>query len=893
MFISGLVGWLIQEAGGSGVRRWGDPVHRALDQAIREAVPRAVDQVYSMAEQRAHTVALLLEYPPRTIPEAGGVPLSRLADAVRLWVAATEYPIGADGRPEHVDDDHPLIEPLCTQILAAIRKESTFGRQTLSPLWNEYLHASTQDEIDRQVQGLHADLRGVAQISGLAAVRPERIEYWHTPVVHPAGFVGRGAELALLAGTGPVHLVHGIGGVGKTALVLEHARRIADQYPDGQVFIDFRSCSGRRARSADEVLADLLPHCGVDGRHIAEMSLEQRETAWKRAIAGRRMLFVWDNVGDVEQVRPLLSGQPGCLTLLTSRTELDLAGASTLPLAPLDEADAVKLFRAIAAGEGSTDLESEAVRLCAWMPLQIGVHAASVRRKRTLAELVTELRALPSDQRLATLFASFDLTYRSLSEDERRALRVLGTNPGPHLTAGTAAAMMNCSATDAVRLLDELVDANFVARYRDRFDRHSGGVEIPPAPAFYAYVMHDVLRDYAHHKATGLEAEFRDTVARLLDHYREWSYSSSELVPAWIQAERACLLAALRLPVPPDTIKNMALDIGARLSKLGWYSDGETAYCVGLGQSWKLGDRPGEAEALLGLADCALLRAQYDTARVLSHRALAIQRELGDQRAQAQAHSRLSSAMSFLRDTDAAESHLREALAIYRQLGDRRAEAETLLGLARMDLSDRMDDPTVRKRLARLSRLGSELGDRRMQADALLLLGFSALLRGSAQRAADSFRTAYRLFTQEHHRHGQANALHGLGQCELARDDHGGAGGHFAEAIALYREIGDVLGEIKSLISIGQLALETADLPHAEGRFREAYELSRRTDTPQFQAKCLEGLALVARATGDHATACSRLRTALRTLPPEGAGIEAAQASRILMLLAELGCSNG
>jgi hypothetical protein len=388
------------------------------------------------------------------------------------------------------------------------------------------------------------------------------------------------------------------------------------------------------------------------------------------------------------------------------------------------------LFRAIARVENSTDLVSQAVRLCAWMPLQIGVHAASVRRKRTLAELVTELRALPSDERLATLFASFDLSYRDLSDDERRALRVLGMHPGPHLTAGTAAAMLGCSTTQAVRLLDELVDANVAARYRGRFDQHAGGVDIPAEPDFYAYVIHDVLRDYAHHKATELADEFQETVTRLVDHYHAWTYSSSRLVPAWTQAERACLLAALGLPLPPDAIQSMALDVGNRLSRLGWYAEAEAAYWIGLGQSWTVGDRAGEAETLIGLADCASLRAHHRSARLLGLRALTIQRERGDQRAQAQVHTRLALPSRLLGEIDAAKSHLHEALAIYRQLGDKRAEAETLLMLVSIDSYNKLDDPIVRKRLTQLRRLGSELGDKRLQADALLHLANLTLVRG-------------------------------------------------------------------------------------------------------------------------------------------------------------------
>ena len=444
--------------------------------------------------------------------------------------------------------------------------------------------------------------------------------------------------------------------------------------------------------------------------------------------------------------------------------------------------------------------------------------------------------------------------------------------------------MLGCSTAEAVRLLDELVDANFADRDRSGFDRYSGGVDIPAEPDFYAYVTHDLLRDYAFEKATGLEAEIPDTLVRLVDYYRKRTLERGERVPAWIQSERACLLTALGLPLPLKAIQGMALDFGALLSALSWYSDAETAYWVGLSRSWKLRDRAGEAEALIGLSDCSAVRADFNSARWLRLQALGIHRDAGDQRAAAEALASIAFSSSSLGDFDAAENHLHEAMAIHRQLGDRHGEVGVLRLLLGLRTQAKPHDPALRKELANLARLARELRDRRLEAGALLDLA-TLTIESSAKRAGEGFREAYQLFTAEGHRHGQANALYGLGLTAAVRGDYERGTQQLTDGIAIYREIGDALGEIKSLLGLGDLELDRAGVEQADAYFQLAYVLSRSTDSRLFQGASLERLARVAITTGDRATACSRLRAALDILPPD-----IPPTLRIREMMKQIGC---
>jgi DNA-binding SARP family transcriptional activator len=145
----------------------------------------------------------------------------------------------------------------------------------------------------------------------------------------PRTFAGRVLEIGELdllpaeSADGPaVMTIWGPAGVGKTALVVHWAHRVADSFPDGQLYVDLRGfdVSGS-VMSAAEALRGFLNAMGV---HAQRMPVGQSAQAalYRSMLAGRRVLIVLDNARDAEQVRPLLPGSPGCVAVVTSRRVL-------------------------------------------------------------------------------------------------------------------------------------------------------------------------------------------------------------------------------------------------------------------------------------------------------------------------------------------------------------------------------------------------------------------------------------------------------------------------------------------------------------------------------------------------------------------------------------------
>jgi tetratricopeptide (TPR) repeat protein len=868
------VGWLLQEAGAAARRRLSDQVVRALTRVVEAAVSRAVAQIYVDAGQREHTTALLKERPASALPLVDGAPFGQLATVVGRWVASIEAPVDEDGHLPPVKN-LPLAQALYREILAGIQAEALRGEGVLYPLWSDHQRTIDTGKI---LAGIEDVQRSVSESSSghaeRTAYRPARIDYWHPPIAHPGRFVGRDAELTWLSAPdrGPMRLVHGIGGVGKTALVLAFADRVGDALPDGRVFVDFHSYSEHarhHRKSAEQALAELLPLCGVDDRLVVGMDLRQRELLWKQAISGRRMLFVWDNVDSLAQIEPLLTGQPDCLTLVTSRSELDIP-AGSLRLGHLTEHDAVELFAAVAAGKPDRldqGLMSDAVRLCAWMPLQIMVHAASVRRRRSLAELVTELAKLPAGDRLARLFASLDLSYQEFTEEVRRAWRVLGAHPGPHLTAGTAAAMLGCAVEEAVKLLDELVDANFAERYRGRFDRYGGGHEIVSEPRFYAYTAHDLLRDYALDRAARSTDEVLVHINRLLDHY--WERLTADLDRAWIQVERACIVLALWLVEPNEDSRDFAMQAGSRLREAGWYLDAEVAdrYALRLYRETQAQD--GEAYALWGLAQSAMTRGDHEQATEHLQAALTINREIGERQGQADVLTDLGMSAIFLGRHREGFAALEEALAISRELGDGDREFSVLLQLAQqrfaVSAATRADVDRAARQARALLRLGQKLDERRRAAAFLFLAQVKEAQRAN-KAAIEAYRSALEIFETIGHRHGMANADFGIGTIALTRGDYVQAATHLRKALATYREVSDRVGEAKTLAQMAEVAIAHGALSEAKQLLLDAHTTYQQSGFPLGQAATAKRLAEVASAMGQDSKARVYLQESLSLL---------------------------
>jgi DNA-binding SARP family transcriptional activator len=376
---------------------------------------------------------------------------------------------------------------------------------------------------------------------GTGPVDPEQVRPAHLPATS-APFVGRAAVLrrldALVPGadgpgtsTAAISAVAGAAGVGKTTLALHWAHRVADRFPDGQLFVDLRGFDPAGPPvDPSEALRLFLGALGV-AADCVPADRQAQIGLYRSLLAGRRVLVVLDNARDADQVRPLLPGAPGCLTLVTSRDQLAglVAGEGahlvTLDLLPAPEARdllARRLGRArVAAEPRATD---EIVAACARLPLALAVVAARAAAHPgfPLDALARELqdsedRLAPFDTADATvdIRAAFSCSYRAVTPAAARLFRLLGLHPGPDFTVPAAASLAGAGRERVRPWLAELTRAHLVAE------------QVPGR-----FVLHDLLRAYAADLAERLDsgAERRAARLRLLDHHLHTAKAAGALL---------------------------------------------------------------------------------------------------------------------------------------------------------------------------------------------------------------------------------------------------------------------------------------------------------------------------------------------------------------------------
>jgi len=559
----------------------------------------------------------------------------------------------------------------------------------------------------------------------------------------PAGvgfFAGRDRELKALdellsqpgdpGGPGAVAVaaLGGMAGVGKTALAVHWARKVADRFPDGQLYVNLRGYDPESAPVAAQVVTGwFLAALGVPAGAIPAEA-QARAGLYRSVLADKRVLIVLDNARDAAQVRPLLAGGPGCLAVVTSRSSLaGLAAtddARLVRLGVLGEDEAMRMLEARLGRErvaGEPDAVADLIRLCAGLPLALAVLAARAAESPDLpltalaVALASEpgrLDALHSSDEATSLRAVFSWSYRQLGDAAKQMFALLGLHGGPDISLPAATSLAGVPATRARAALAELADANLV-------HEHQPG----------RYQLHDLLRAYAAEHAIEMctDRETEAAAGRSLDHYLHtmaglpsfWAAAFTVARPragvaperladhthllAWLRAEHQVLLQAVERAANTGfetEAWQISFFLGLSSHWQGKWADWESAGRIAFTAAEQASDHMGQGWACCSMGYLHWMLGDYGTAHTWHRRALAHSEQAGDLAGQSVAHTGITGTLldtiwydlelhdhqrgipspsaEHRHRADEGLGHARQALALHRQLGRRNHEVSTL-----------------------------------------------------------------------------------------------------------------------------------------------------------------------------------------------------------------------
>src|SRR5215468_10925827 len=662
-------------------------------------------------------------------------------------------------------------------------------------------------------------------------------------------FVGRSVELdkvADLLDRYRMVTVTGPGGMGKTRLAGEVARRVAGRFADGVWQAELAGVADPGLVPAAVATALGLQHSG--GPVTAALA---------DVLAARQVLLVLDNC---EHLIDAVAGL--CGTLLpaaddvrvpaTSREPARVGGEARYRLPPLGLPEpgqdgaaggsaAVALFadRARQAdphftmgGAAGPAVERLVSRLDG-LPLAIELAAARVEALGVgplLERLDDQFSLLAGTDRLAparhrSLAAAVEWSHQLLSEEQRRVFRRVSVFPGP-FTLEAAELVAGAGAAPAVL---HLVNCSLI---------------VPPRPGpdgRARYLMFETLRAYGAGRLAEAGEE-PDVAAALTRHALQVAGQAAagldtrdgELAAAqWLDAEDASVHQALgwALEHDPEAALRLAIALAPWWLLRGRWATGYQLLAAAAGHAGQDGPEWCTAQLWLGL-----LTAASNVTTSFSH--LTLVRDAFAGRAPAPVLARAlawrAGALANLGRVPEAAEEGRHALALARELGDPAGEAYALywLGIA-----------------------AGYVGD---------FSGAEAWLR-QAQRIDQA---AISGWIARHCTILLAEVLGEIGQTTEAQR-------YCADALALAREAGALYGQGVSLLTMAQLDFYAGRLPEARAHVREIMELFAQTGANLLLINCLDlcvGLCAATRRWREAVTAWAAFAAVRRATWIQGGG---------------------
>jgi len=740
---------------------------------------------------------------------------------------------------EQMAADHPLDEQVHAQLMTALYRS---GRQADALAVYQRLRVTLADELAlapspalRELetailrQDAALDAGAPAMSLRLAAPPPPPVPAQLPPPV--AAFAGRDAELARLDAIGDgqeahgasavtISVITGTAGVGKTALAVHWAHRVAARFPGGQLYVDLRGFDpagpaldpGQALRGFFEAFA--VPPERIPAGRDAQVAL------YRSLLAGQRVLVVLDNARDAGQVRPLLPASPGSLAIVTSRNHLTglIAGHGAHPLGlDLLTSEGARELIAQRVGTGRARREpgavDEIVAGCARLPLALAIAAARAASspRFPLAVFAADLREaghaldpFGGDDAATDIRAVFSWSYRALNPDTARMFRLLGLHPGPDMTVGAAASLAGIAPDRARALLAELTRGHLLSERR---------------PGRYAF--HDLLRAYAVEQARDHDdgGTRQAAVGRLLNHWLYTACAAAALLdpffapepgeppppgvvlggPAtaeealqWFAAEHATLQASVSLAARsgrPGYAWRLAWALSTFLLRRGCWDYQARACRAALDAARRAGDVAGEAHALLLLALGDARSGRRDAAPAFRESLRLLEQVGGYHRSQATGHSSLIWIAEQQERYGDMLDHAERALGLSRAVGDQTLEI--------MSLGD------VGYSHARLGNYGQAIaycgqalagsraaGERNWESAAWDSLGYIHHKLGDHQRAVTCYERSLDLCRELADRYNEAGTLDRLGDVHHIAGDARAARWAWTQALRLLDELG-------------------------------------------------------------------------------------------------------
>jgi tetratricopeptide (TPR) repeat protein/transcriptional regulator with XRE-family HTH domain len=681
-------------------------------------------------------------------------------------------------------------------------------------------------------------------------------------------FTGREAEVAaieaeLLSGRyAAIYSLHGMGGVGKTALAAHLAYRLRPHFPDGVLWA--------RVDVADtlSILATFAAAYDLDVSHYRDV--DSRGRVVRDVLARKRALIVLDNVEQSQSVTPLLPPTGTCAVLITSRRR-DLAvarGAKRFRIGPFDgdKGESLALFGRLLGQERVTAEQAalaEIASLLGHLPLAVDIAAGRLAYEPgwTAADFLARIRQ--ANRRLTELEdadqsvrLSFQTSYEALPGEQQAFFAGLGVFGGEDFSVEATAAVAGIDEEAAGDRLRRLYTLSLVRQGRPGRFR-----------------LHPLLADYAREQLEGTAV-----YERMVGYYVEFVRAQPRHFQA-LATEHSNILAALETAYRHGMTAELEQGIN------GYYPFLEGRGLYGLAQvhlervmeigDWglEIGESPGsnlQSPTLYHLGRLAERRGDYGAAEALFEQGLEQVRPVGDEEIRSPLLRGLGVLAAQRGDYALAEAYYREGLALARRLAHGGVVSDFIRGLGvqaymRGDYIEAeslyeaglalAESEKAAKEKSQIPSANSQVEGAEQEDILLLGLGLLAKDQDDLAQAERYFAQGLERARQIGHREREVMLLRELGVLAGSQEQYGTAERLLGEALTVARLIEHRWSIYGLLNLLGEIRLEQGHWPAAAAMFEEVAGLAKAAENQEMAATADYGLARVAVGEGKTAEA--------------------------------------
>lgn len=557
---------------------------------------------------------------------------------------------------------------------------------------------------------------------------PSALKFIPSP---PEYFLGREIELAestsLIEGGLKIITIHGMGGVGKSSLAFKIADSVADTFPDGMFYLDFRAEESEISQqSIIKLLLSMASSQDSGPMFSGDLS------TYRQAFNNRKAVILLDNVADPSQLTEITTIR-SCLFIITSRLNFTVSGARQIKLNPLDAEEAVELVMNIA--PRVTREQALTIRdVCGDLPLALKL-VGSILANRPDWDfnfLVTSLKEqkikiidqglLYSNESLG-LEASIRASYSSLTKTQKVLFRAICTFP---VSFNLKAAL--CVFDDAEELRE---DRNAIEKLHQLSNNEMMGELLRCALVQFdekkqIYWIHSLLKEFGRENSTPKEkalwgyrhSDYFFHFLNVMDHYYKMGTEARLAVEQETEDALTNIIEGHRWAVNNRELDSKAMELvrdypDAATKTLRNLLD-ESSWIEWLELAIEAAEKTGNLIAkgfhLGTLGQIFDNQGKYEAAKVLYLDALAISRVTKHPSMECTQLGNLGLCYYHLKDYEPAEMALTSGVDLARRLSDKESEMIFLGSLAQLKMTQGDDLSAIDNFLA-ASILAKELDD--------------------------------------------------------------------------------------------------------------------------------------------------------------------------------------